>query len=782
MLARSSPVNRGARYLAAVAVCCGMAPTACAQLVAFPGAEGTGRLAPGGRGGDGYHVINLNDTGAGSLRSGISTAPAAGRTIVFDVAGTIHMNTSLSFNGKSKITIAGQTAPAGGITLADQQLRVNNANNVVIQHLRVRPGSTFGPTDPDAIGVDGSTNVIIDNVTASWGVDETISVTNSSNNVTVQWSTMTQGLYHAGHTDTDGVGHSYGSLLNGGNYSYHHNLYAHSKGRFPRAQWNSSDARNLALDWVNNVVYNPFDYIGNSDSDDPFSVNLVGNYAIRGPESASNNTNFMFMPADLDSKFYAEGNFMDADRDLVLDGALAANSGTPAVFNSGAKTLLGARVDLPQVTTYSGEQAYIQVMSRAGANNYRDSIDKRTIRSVFNHLPGKIDTQADWGGWPTLPTGSAPADSNGDGVPNAWASANGFNPATQALNTLAAPDGYTYLEKYIHSLTPNDYAPVGTTQHAIRTNFGAGADAQVNENGGAGASATGSGAGATLNATWGGAAGTTNQAILLRFDISQVVPGSLTSARLDLTASGASSGTFMVYGLEQNAADWNWNEGDVDFQMAPGLAFDGNSGTPGVNSSFGASTHPDNPDVLNLGQVTLAGVSAGQTVSLTNPNLAVFLNLAAYYQGDAAEDVVTLLLQPTTSGATASFYSKEGDANLAPQLVLDALVNAPTFDAADFNQDTLVDNDDLTNWNTGFGMANGAGQTDGDADDDGDVDGDDLLVWQQHFGNSTAVIAASSTGVPEPAAATLLAAGVLAALGVRRRLHGTGRDSSRGSI
>lgn len=787
-------MNRMTRIMAGLAFAwgVGLAHDAGAQLVAFPGAEGAGRLATGGRAGDVYHVTNLNDSGAGSLRTGITGAPAAGRTIVFDVAGTINLTSRLQLNGKSKLTIAGQTAPAGGITLAHQEFTINNASNVVVQHLRFRPGDRFPAThapnaipnyNADVIGVTNSSNVIIDHVTASWGVDETISVTSNSNNVTVQWSTLTQGLYNAGHSDVeDSVGHSYGSLLNGGTYSFHHNLYAHSKGRFPRGQWNSSDARNLALDWVNNVVYNPFDYIGNSDDEDSFTVNLVNNYAIRGPESGGGTT-AMWQPRDVDSQFYPAGNLMDSNRDLDFDGVLLNNTASgsnPAVFDSGAKTIVASRFNIPEVTTYSAEQAYIQVMSRAGAIRYRDSIDRRTIRSVLNHLPGKINTQADWGGWPSFPTAGGPApDANGDGVPNEWAIANGFSTSTP-LNTTLAPDGYSYLEKYLHTLTPNAYAPTGTVSHTIPTNFGAGADAQVSENGGTNAVYGGSGAGATLDAQWSGASGAVNQAIVLRFDISQAVPGSLTSARLDLTAASTITGshTFMVYGVEQSAADWNWNEAAVDFASAPGLALDlgtPNSGTLGVNNTFTTTSHPDNPDVLTLGQITIPSAAAGDTISLTNPNLAVFLNLAAYYQGEASEDAVTLILQQTTSGSVASFHSKEGNAALAPRLVIDALISAPpVFDVADFNGDGRVDGDDLTNWRSGFGTQMSATRTTGDADLDGDVDGDDYLVWQRRVGIGTVV--AASNAVPEPSAVFLAAICGLAVAGVSRRRGSVNRN------
>jgi len=723
---------------------------------------------------DGSHPTDgVEPAIVGSLRHGILTAPAAGRTIVFAVGGTINLHDRLQFGGKSKITIAGQTAPGGGITLANHEFNINNVNNIIVQHMRFRAGDKFlaGPSDPryepqdynpDVIGVTGSNNVILDHITASWGVDETVSVTSNSNNVTVQWSTMTQGLFNAGHSDEDGIGHSYGSLLNGGNYSFHHNLYAHNKSRHPRAQ--KSGALDMQLDWVNNVIYNPGDEFGNSDSDDPYSVNMVANYGIKGPQSASSN-NFMMDADDFDSKFYVDGNYMDTDRDLLLDGAPVNGN---AVFQTGNDfTPVGSRFDLPQVTTLTAEQAYIQVLSRAGANRFRDSIDKRITRSVLNNLPGQILTQNDWGGYPTIPGGTAPPDSNSDGVPGQWAVDHGFNPATP-LHQSFAPDGYTYLEKYLHSLTPNAYAPVGTVSHTVRTSFGNGADAFVTENGGAGAASGGNGTGDTLDAAFGS---NLNQAIVMRFDMSQVVPGSLTSARLDLTAASAISGVhdFMVYALEQDNVAWNWSEDAVQFNGAPGLVFDSNSATLGVNNTFTTTIHPDNPGVLTLGQVTIANsVAAGETISLTNPNLAAFLNLAAYYQDVDSADVVTLILQQINSNSVASFFSKEGDAAMAPRLVVDALI-AEAGSAGDFNNDGTVDAADYNVWRNAM---SGSGTLQNETASLGTVDGEDYAVWKGNFGatGSAGGAAASlpDSAVPEPGSMALLILGNVMLLARRR--------------
>ena len=140
-------------------------------------------------------------------------------------------------------------------------------------------------------------------------------------------------------------------------------------------------------------------------------------------------------------------------------------------------------------------------------------------------MPGQINTQADWGSWPALPAGSAQPDSNGDGVPDAWAVAIGFD-TTTPLHQTFAPSGYTYLEEYVHSLTPYAYTPASMVEHTIRTGFGNGADAQVNENGGLTAVSSGNGTAGAIDIHWDGASGSTNQAMVLRFDLSEIVPGS----------------------------------------------------------------------------------------------------------------------------------------------------------------------------------------------------------------------------------------------------------------
>jgi hypothetical protein len=415
----------------------------------------------------------------------------------------------------------------------------------------------------------------------------------------------------------------------------------------------------------------------------------------------------------------------------LLDGAAVNGS---AAFRSGnAYTLFPSRLSaaqLPEVVTHTASEAYLHVLSRAGAVNYRDPVDRQLIRSVMNQLEGSINTEADIGGWPTLPTGPAPTDSNGDGVPDSFASGLDFAPTTNLAATFA-PSGYTYLEEYLHSLTPFAYAPTNTEKISITTAHGRGADATVTEAGGG----AGDGLGGTLTARWAGAAGSTNQVTVLRFDLSAIEAGSVASASLELTsaAQAAGSHTFRLYGLEHDAAGWDWDESTVEFDTAPGLTYDGNSGTLGVNPAYNASSPADIPGILSLGQLTTGPLGMGQAITFDNPNLGVFVNLAAYFESAAQEGVVTLLLESVANNG-ASFYSKEGSAAFAPRLVLEATPAAGL--PGDFNSDGVVDATDYTVWRDNTG---------------GEFTPADYTVWASNYGRSSTGIT-----VPEPSAWMLL--------------------------
>ena len=205
-------------------------------IPAFPGAEGFGGYAKGGRGGDVYIVTNLNTSGAGSFADAIATVPTAGRTIVFAVSGHIHVNkTELS---KSKVTIAGQTAPGDGIGFKDGTFIISG-DDIVIRHARFRYGKKAAGGDCIDLS-SGTLNAILDQVSIQFSTDENISSFNSPpENLTMQWALNGWGL----------ESHSCGGLWDQNHASAHHSLWAHNHTRNPKARPNG------LLEWVNNVTY-----------------------------------------------------------------------------------------------------------------------------------------------------------------------------------------------------------------------------------------------------------------------------------------------------------------------------------------------------------------------------------------------------------------------------------------------------------------------------------------------------------------------------------------------
>jgi pectate lyase len=252
-----------------------------AQQLAFPGAEGSGRYSTGGRGGSVYEVTNLSNSGPGSIVDAVSSR---NRTIVFRISGTIELGNVL-LNPKSNTTIVGQTAPGDGICLKGR-IYIGTVSNVVIRYIRVRVDAGAANSSGDAIDIASGTNIIIDHVSASYARDEGISCQEKSNKVTVQWCIISEALTFENH--------SYGSLIRGDygdEKTYHHNLYAHNKGRNPRPgnyTGTSTDPEGLHFDFRNNVVYN---WAGstagyNDDNQTVSRYNFIGNVYIRGPESS----------------------------------------------------------------------------------------------------------------------------------------------------------------------------------------------------------------------------------------------------------------------------------------------------------------------------------------------------------------------------------------------------------------------------------------------------------------------------------------------------------------
>ena len=453
-------------------------------LPAFPGAEGAGGLAIGGRGGDVYHVVNLNDSGPGSLRYGVQTT-AGSRTIVFDVSGTITLLSNLKIN-KPYLSIAGQTAPGDGIALRGWLTSVQKTHDVQVRFLRCRPGDLNCPVfQDDSFHFDYAMNSIADHISASWSIDEALSTTDSTN-ITVQWSMIAEPLNNSCHLNDSGPGtqlHGYGSLIRYGYgaVSYHHNLYADNYSRNPRP------GDNIQLDFINNVVFNWGIFAGYNEDDSADnpggytnSLDCIGNYYIAGTNTTAN-PNIAFrsgVPDPTFTQIYQSGNFIDNNPFGPLNGI-----DTGWGMFSGLYTPLGSQLVLPEisVTITNAPQAYEQVLAFAGASVAgaspagislaRDAVDTNLVTGVRYKNGFIIDTEAQVGGWPVLNSGPLPVDTDGDGMPDYWEITLGMNPLVPN-NNHPNPDGYTDLEHYLnwlaapHALTVTN-TPVDVDLYAI---------------------------------------------------------------------------------------------------------------------------------------------------------------------------------------------------------------------------------------------------------------------------------------------------------------------------
>lgn len=428
-----------------------------AQTPAFPTAEGFGAYSQGGRGGDVYHVTNLNDDGEGSFRYGIENADGP-RTIVFDVSGTITLESKLTVK-KPYITVAGQTAPGDGICVRDYQFGIS-ADHVIVRYIRSRLGDQAGQ-ESDALSITSGHNIIVDHCSASWSVDEVLSCSTGDKDaidkVTVQWCIIAEGLYNSIHAKGS---HGYGSLIRGcygAQYSYIKNLYAHNNNRNPRPgnydeNTKALDPLGLQFDFRNNVLYNwggsrP-GYDGDRES--VLRYNYVNNYGKPGPDSDP--TGYAYSVECRHFRAYYSGN--------KFFGTIPTDQWSLVKWNDfTAQEIADYKMTSPfstgPVVTLSAQEAYDEIINNVGASFVRDTADTRIISDVINGTGSKIDSPAEVGGWPTLVSLPAPTDADQDGMPDAWETANGLDPNNPAdRNDVKNEDGYTNLEVYLNALKP----------------------------------------------------------------------------------------------------------------------------------------------------------------------------------------------------------------------------------------------------------------------------------------------------------------------------------------
>ena len=478
------------------------------QAPAFPGAEGHGRYATGGRGKTIVHVTNLNDSGTGSFRQAVAGG-SGNRIIVFDVGGVIALESDISM--KDNITVLGQTAPYPGITL--RYYTVRPGGNNIIRFIRFRRGQEKNLNDgADAIWQRNKTNIILDHCSFSWSIDEVASFYDN-NNFTMQWCTIAESLVNAGH----GKGaHGYGGIWGGKLASFHHNMILHVANRSPRFngarynwkgytgnklysqyKWeNAVQAENV--DFRNCVIYNANGCYGGPGGG---QINMVGNYYKSGPAATVDRLTTVTYATDgnagsdqtfwdMNSRYYLEDNMIDGNaagwEKMRYDGQVPQIGSTYYTYDPNhyygsdlsytqvnGKDALPVQLETPaatgEITTHSAVKAYEKVLDYVGASLYRDEVDERYVRETrtktatykgsVTNKPGLIDIVADCEGYTeaNFPTGQREADfdTDKDGMSDEWEMANGLDPknANDAkLYTLDPKGWYTNIEVYANSL------------------------------------------------------------------------------------------------------------------------------------------------------------------------------------------------------------------------------------------------------------------------------------------------------------------------------------------
>lgn len=459
-----------------------------AEIPAFPGAEGGGMYAFGGRGGKVLTVTSLEDSGPGTLRWACEQGGA--RIIVFNVAGIIQLKSPLIIRAPY-VTIAGQTAPGDGICVAGESVWIDT-HDVVMRHLRFRRGDTWVGRRDDALGGNAVGNIMMDHISASWGLDENMSLYrhmwNDSTgkadlklgtvNITIQNSIFSEAL--------DTWNHAFGATLGGENCSFMRNLYANNTGRNPSIGWNG------VFNFVNNVLFNWW-HRSVDGGDYTAKYNIINNYYKPGPVTPMDKpiSHRILKPESgrsmLERKVYGmayvHGNVVEGNERVTRnnwDGGVQVEN-LPDAGDYRDEIRWHRPFPMPHMRIMEADAAFDFVIDNAGATlPRRDPVDERIARVVksgvieyaeevslegipqFEHrrLPadsykmGIITDISQVGGYPEY-KGKAYKDTDGDGMPDWWEKKYGLNPkdASDATCDLSG-DGYTNIEKYINGIDP----------------------------------------------------------------------------------------------------------------------------------------------------------------------------------------------------------------------------------------------------------------------------------------------------------------------------------------
>ncbi len=465
-----------------------------AEIPAFPEAEGGGKYTFGGRGGKVYVVTSLADSGPGTLRE--ACEQGGPRIIVFNVAGIIKLKTPLIIRAPY-ITIAGQSAPGDGVCVAGESVWINT-HDVLIRHMRFRRGETYVGRRDDAIGGNPVGNIMIDHVSASWGLDENMSMYrhmyNDSTgkqevklgtvNITIQNSIFSEAL--------DTWNHAFGSTLGGENCTFMRNLWANNAARNPSIGWNG------IFNFSNNVIYN-WVHRAIDGGDYTAQYNIINNYFKPGPATPKDapisyrilkpEAGRSKLPYMVYGRAYVDGNIV-AGNDAVTKNNWAGGVqfySKDDVLASGEvyeDFMSKSRVDKPlpsaEMKIMPAQDAYTYVLEHAGATlPKRDPVDTRIVREVREGKPTPLEnvklTEKDFehrrlpkdsykigiitdisqvGGYPTY-AGTPYKDADNDGIPDDVEKKMGLNPNDASDSAKITESGYMNIELYLNELAAN---------------------------------------------------------------------------------------------------------------------------------------------------------------------------------------------------------------------------------------------------------------------------------------------------------------------------------------
>jgi pectate lyase len=457
------------------------ASTPAAEVISvpsFPGAEGFGMWTGGGRGGRVIEVTSLEDKGPGTLREAFEAAGP--RIVVFRVGGLITLQTPLTIS-EPYITVAGQTAPRDGICIEGETTNMNT-HDVIMRYMRFRRGNLV--RHDDSLGGYPEKNIIIDHCSASWGLDENLSMyrwmkplpdgkrlKSPVENMTIQWCISSEAL--------NAYNHAFGGTWGGKNCSFHHNLFACNTGRNPSIGWCEG------LDYRNNVIFN---WRHRTMDGGMNVINVVNNYYKAGP--AANPGAIRYRICKPEGRFDAEGrphfgkvhvtgNVVEGNEEVTADN-WAGGVQLEVEPNRVDEVLVSIKMiepfAAPKITQQSAEDAAKLVLDGAGAMlPKRDAVDARVTNMVktgqVTFGNGIILSPTDVGGWPRYSdVGKAPEDGDHDGMPDEWEKKYGLNPNDPSDGMRDKDnDGFTNVEEYINGTNPTQYVDYSKPENNVNT-------------------------------------------------------------------------------------------------------------------------------------------------------------------------------------------------------------------------------------------------------------------------------------------------------------------------